>query len=617
MASTIVQEHAKLAKGQNLDHMIEQCKKRWDKDERLKQDTEVFVNKFYQCLVSQNKGKSSEELMSYAKAYVYNRYESLAVEQLARQKIPRNSAEYIAKKAFSESLIGLGVDVCSKTDAFSDKVNEKAEELYNPSAFEVGAGWVGSSALDAAVTGGVGGVTSAVTKGVGVASTKMASKFALKNMTKYMTTDLAIRGAFYYGNKTFFNEEGYGDIVFGDTDAIKKIQEGSRYIKRDTSGYIYTINDALNKKIKGRTTSESHIIKKEEDSFYSSFKGDASKMMKGVTRGFDVQAVHYNAQASVPGWMKSFSKQKCMSHAAAFYSTAMNMSKRQQDYIFIGGKRMTRNEVAQRAYDYAHAAAEIEKHPAQKKQGTKRDSEDDSWDKNMAALNNQINAEPVRHSTTMSSNPYTISTVQPQQNVNMSANRQQAQSGWGDALEQLGLNGFSDVSKNLGYVLAMLPDMIIGMFTGKNPDMKFQDNLMPVAAIAAGMFVKNPLLKMLLMGFGGANLLNKAGHAALSNPSLTTSKTARYQQYENEPLNPRIEKPVLKGRSMLATIDGVPSVITISDNVIDAYEKGAIPLNTLANAVLSKYDNNMMMASQGYDRHMSEEEQRTNNYAIK
>ena len=269
-----------------------------------------------------------------------------------------------------------------------------------------------------------------------------------------------------------------------------------------------------------------------------------------------------------------------MSHAAAFYSTAMNMSKRQQDYIFIGGKRMTRNEVAQRAYDYAHAAAEIEKHPAQKKQDTKRDSEEDSWDKNMAALNNQINAEPVHLSTTISSNPYTISSVQPQQNVNMSANRQQAQSGWGDALEQLGLNGFSDVSKNLGYVLAMLPDMIIGMFTGKNPDMKFQDNLMPVAAIAAGMFVKNPLLKMLLMGFGGANLLNKAGHAALSNPSLTPSKTARYQQYENEPLNPRIEKPVLKGRSMLATIDGVPSVITMLLTLTKREPSPSTPLQT-------------------------------------
>ena len=35
---------------------------------------------------------------------------------------------------------------------------------------------------------------------------------------------------------------------------------------------------------------------------------------------------------------------------------------------------------------------------------------------------------------------------------------------------------------------------------------------MPIASIVAGMFVRNPLLKMTLIGFGGANLLNKAGH---------------------------------------------------------------------------------------------------------
>lgn len=62
----------------------------------------------------------------------------------------------------------------------------------------------------------------------------------------------------------------------------------------------------------------------------------------------------------------------------------------------------------------------------------------------------------------------------------------------------------------------MLPDMIIGMFTGKTPNLKLQDNLMPLAAIVGGMFVKNPLLKLLLIGFGGANILNKAGHAAIS-----------------------------------------------------------------------------------------------------
>ena len=41
-------------------------------------------------------------------------------------------------------------------------------------------------------------------------------------------------------------------------------------------------------------------------------------------------------------------------------------------------------------------------------------------------------------------------------------------SGWGGIFDSLGLNGFGDVGKNLGYVLAMLPDMLVGMFTGKS-----------------------------------------------------------------------------------------------------------------------------------------------------
>lgn len=88
-------------------------------------------------------------------------------------------------------------------------------------------------------------------------------------------------------------------------------------------------------------------------------------------------------------------------------------------------------------------------------------------------------------------------------------------SGWEDALDKVGLSGFGDVTKNMGYVLAMLPDMIIGMFTGKNPNLQLEDNLLPLSAIFGGMFVRNPLLKLLLVGFGGANLLNNAGHAAL------------------------------------------------------------------------------------------------------
>ena len=63
----------------------------------------------------------------------------------------------------------------------------------------------------------------------------------------------------------------------------------------------------------------------------------------------------------------------------------------------------------------------------------------------------------------------------------------------------------------------MLPDMLVGMFTGKTKSINIKDNMMPIASIVAGMFVKNPILKMVLIGMGGMNLLNKAGHEALYN----------------------------------------------------------------------------------------------------
>ena len=102
----------------------------------------------------------------------------------------------------------------------------------------------------------------------------------------------------------------------------------------------------------------------------------------------------------------------------------------------------------------------------------------------------------------------------------------------------------------------MLPDMLVGMFTGKSRNLNFSDNMMPIAAIFAGMFVKNPLLKMLLVGLGGANLLNKAGHEALENRDGVKSQPIRqYRKYDDEPLDLRISQPVMKGNTLVATID--------------------------------------------------------------
>ena len=183
--------------------------------------------------------------------------------------------------------------------------------------------------------------------------------------------------------------------------------------------------------------------------------------------------------------------------------------------------------------------------------------------------------------------------------------------GWEGLLKNFGLDGFSDIGNNLGYVIAMLPDILVGLFTGKTQSLGLKDNMMPIAAILAGMFVKNPLLKMTLIGMGGANLLNKAGHEALANKQEgndgnavsygnTTAQAVQYKSYPDEPLNPRIANPVLQGNCLVATIDRVPYTIQLPEHVVGAYQAGALPLNTLANAVLAKSDQMRQMAERSY-----------------
>lgn len=185
--------------------------------------------------------------------------------------------------------------------------------------------------------------------------------------------------------------------------------------------------------------------------------------------------------------------------------------------------------------------------------------------------------------------------------------------GWDGLLRSFGLDGMGKVAGNLGYIIAMLPDMLLGLFTGKTKSLGLKDNLLPIASIVAGLFVRNPLLKILFMGLGGANLLNKAGKEALSNQqnedngySRKESGNLQYKRYADEPLNPRIANPVLQGCTLIATIDRVPCTIQISPTVADAYRSGAVPLNTLANAILAQSDRLRQMAAENYDSSQQE-----------
>lgn len=148
--------------------------------------------------------------------------------------------------------------------------------------------------------------------------------------------------------------------------------------------------------------------------------------------------------------------------------------------------------------------------------------------------------------------------------------------------------------------------MLVGMFTGKTKSINIKDNMMPIASIVAGMFVKNPILKMVLIGMGGMNLLNKAGHEALDNfkaqdyPQQAGGRV-NYRIYPEEPLNARIQNPEIRANCLIANIDRVPCTIALPERVVDAYRQGALPLSTLANAVLAKNDQMRQIASEKYE----------------
>ena len=207
----------------------------------------------------------------------------------------------------------------------------------------------------------------------------------------------------------------------------------------------------------------------------------------------------------------------------------------------------------------------------------------------------------------------------PVQETKESAPEQQAvraksnTGGWQGLLTGLGLNGIGDIGRNAGYILAMLPDILLGMFTGKTQSLGIKDNLVPIASIMAGLFVKNPLLKMTLIGLGGANLINKAGHEQLAKRDGVSAESVsqnRYLQYEDQKMNPRIRDAQIQGNTLIASIDGIPVTVTLPDKVMEAHAVGALPLGTLANAVLEKCDR-MQEVSEARDRFEEESRSQT------
>lgn len=388
----------------------------------------------------------------------------------------------------------------------------------------------------------------------------------------------------------------------------------------------------------------------------------------------------------VPAWMNKKSWQDCHRMAAYYYGVARYIKENKLSSLYIGNKRVTFNDAAQTAWLYNKAAKEnlgnqqlgksiakatghiptvsaappqpkrvsapqTPKEPVSRKHSSSPsyqrssmqshssgpDIDTGETDSKRYAANNvnnrndeymesrqtsQSSAATPQNSGQSGTVTYAGTSARPGYNFSTPANNE-----WFKYLSGLGLNGFSDVTHNLGYVLAMLPDLLISIFTGKT-NFSLKNNLLPLSLLTMGILMpkKSGFMRFLLMGLGGAELLNNAGHRILGQmPTIPQGEkpVKRYTTYADEPLDPRIKDPILKPseRLMMMDIDGVPYVIGISGVPVDAYNKKALPLNVLANAVLRQFDEKKAKAEEslenGLSRQNDEKEEMQRTAAVK
>lgn len=374
-------------------------------------------------------------------------------------------------------------------------------------------------------------------------------------------------------------------------------------------------------------------------------------------REYDILSVIGNRVDStrkIPSWMNNIKKQECLRLGNYFYLKATTAMQHKANGATVNGKWLSNTILMQRAMDYYNAAAYKDFISRNQKASSRALYFSIANPGRVEVSHSSSSKKPIQHSTanpsrvevshpSSSKKPVQHSTANPskvevsnpspsKKPVQHSEDKSKQQhhnspqpimpsqadyyketptekpvqtplagrsvSGWEGVLNKHNSNSFSDVSSNLGYVIAMLPDMLINMFTGKNQNFRMENNILPIASIFAAMFVKNPLIKMLMVGLGGASLLKSAGTEVLSYGNPNDNKV--YKKYLDEPLNSRLSEPAIKGSSLFVDIDNIPMVINISKEAAIAYRDGHLPLNTLANSVLVKYDQQKQTAETNY-----------------
>ena len=541
---------------------LKMCNVKMQNDKAMQRDFAVLAAEWRNAVVDEI-GRAKYDALSkqigcdMAYAYIGQRMEDLMINKLVKDNMPKSSMEYIMRKAAKQCIWGLTEELMKSP--LTKEIEARGEKAYKPSNAENVAGRVAGSAVDAVSLGAFNGWAS---------------------FAKFVGCDVAL---------------GYAlDKAVGSTEQRKE-QMMERSISKGVFGSNGNVFDGFRKQAGGL---------EEPGSTLQTINSQLSHKIKLPTKKYKPMAWTTNSKNNNPF--------PVFTPDTSFLNTNdKRKAPKYKDVPLIVAPGKEDAYLEEKAKHDAAKVKEAERIIAEKKQETdvsaeeqtiyaSSDNEEQAEQPQQANENGWLRLPPSRlgHSSELDGSHCSV--------------------GWEGLLANFGLDGFGDITHNLGYILAMLPDMLVGLLTGKTKSLNMDNSMIPLASIVAGMFVKSPILKMMLIGMGGANLLNKAGHEALerkANEGImangrngTEQRQTVYRQYADESLNPRLENPILRGSCLIVNIDRVPCTIQLPQTVVDAYQAGALPLNTLANAILAKNEQMQAVAARQYENNREERE---------
>lgn len=569
-----------------------------------KEDITSLMDQWRDCVIVRLGQARYDELSKKAGGdlaahYMAERINEKIFRRLAKLGAPKSTLEYVFTTGIKETFVGfLSLSsVPSKSKSEGDlRLEQEQEALFSDKARNTARaiGFVGDM-----LTPGVGLSGKAIKTVISAGAKGVAKTLAMP------AADLAFRSHVYgemdkeRKNSPNYTKD-YSKAIFGDERALTELRTSACTGVTNKSTGVNIINSTLNNKVLAKTT-DSAIVESEKNALTKMFDGNSEKAMNIMHEYYEAMGIKVTDAKPAPGWMQQKDEDFLIRNAAYYTALAMEMKRKGIGSKMVGTQMMSLQEVAQKGYDYGRAC----------------------YDKQLSTVNKMVEQAEREERIAQETQARQVAMYEQQQQYQTQQLVQQEQvqapqivkptrqniGGWDNLIEQFGLKGFGDLTNNMGYVLSMLPDMLLGMFTGQTKSVHLKDNMFPIAAIVAGFFVKNPLLKMLLIGLGGANLLNKVGHEYMEKEGLATAPVRRPSRtYDDELLDARVGQPAMKGNVLVASIDGVPSIITIDNATAAAYDEGKIPLNTLCNAVLKKYDEQRATVSREFDRTVAEQQ---------